>query len=383
MLSVTRCVRETTLCGCGLWAVIGWGSRFVMGRSPALPAVGSWPVVCRLVRTQGPDYTSSYVFKVLHLQLQIMSAEEEPLEYHFSDKIISQKQQGYPEMDFFSNLPSDIIEIILCFLTTQEAARTSLLSKEWRYRWIKIPKVTFIEDMFQVSADLSVLEHTIYTQHETKMMFIKPKFVYAINQVLSMHEGPIYEFALSMKNILFETKQFQHLLSNCPLLKTVTLADLSFTIEAFHFRYEKVPRELPTALIHLKYLSINGSGFINEKVLSILVLLINSSPNLEKLKIENTELGEIFSCCQPYLPPIYDRWSLEDYADIWLEHLNELHISHFINWGNELDIVKLILAKSPVLRKVIYHEVSYEEGLQISEVFLSCPRASPVVEIIF
>lgn len=76
-------------------------------------------------------------------------------------------------------------------------------------------------------------------------------------------------------------------------------------------------------------------------------------------------------------------FTLEDYEDIWLEHLNVLHISHFKNWGNELNIVKLILAKSPVLKKVIYNKVSYEEGLQISQVFLSCPRASPVVEIIF
>nr|GEV04352.1 transposase (putative), gypsy type [Tanacetum cinerariifolium] len=49
MLPVARCVRGTTLCGCGLWVVTGCGSRLVMGRSPALPGVGSELNICRLV----------------------------------------------------------------------------------------------------------------------------------------------------------------------------------------------------------------------------------------------------------------------------------------------------------------------------------------------
>ncbi|GKA82724.1 hypothetical protein Tco_0789472 [Tanacetum coccineum] len=58
ILPVARCARGTTLCGCGLLAVSGCGSRLVMSRSRALPAVGSEPVVCRLVWTQGPDTSS-------------------------------------------------------------------------------------------------------------------------------------------------------------------------------------------------------------------------------------------------------------------------------------------------------------------------------------
>nr|GFC27810.1 hypothetical protein [Tanacetum cinerariifolium] len=46
-----------------------------------------------------------------------------------------------------------IIEIILCFLPIQEAVRTSILSREWRYRWIKIPKLEFQEFKFHVSTD--------------------------------------------------------------------------------------------------------------------------------------------------------------------------------------------------------------------------------------
>ncbi|GKC48128.1 F-box/FBD/LRR-repeat protein-like protein [Tanacetum coccineum] len=58
-----------------------------------------------------------------------------------------------PKTDRISNIPPSIIETILCLLPFQEAARTSILSRGWRYHWIRIPKLVFIEDMFQVPTD--------------------------------------------------------------------------------------------------------------------------------------------------------------------------------------------------------------------------------------
>ena len=51
----------------------------------------------------------------------------------------------------------------------------------------------------------------------------------------------------------------------------------------------------------------------------------------------------------------------------------------------ELDFVKLVLAKSPVLKKVrlfLHEEVSKDEQMQISETLLDSPRASLEVQII-
>ncbi|GKF28001.1 F-box/FBD/LRR-repeat protein-like protein, partial [Tanacetum coccineum] len=84
-------------------------------------------------------------------------------------------------LDMISNLPPTIIETILCLLPIQEAVRTSVLSKKWRYNWTKIPKLVFNEYTFKVS---------------TKENQRKP--FYAINQVLLLHQGPILEFTLSM-----------------------------------------------------------------------------------------------------------------------------------------------------------------------------------------
>ncbi|KAK9078994.1 hypothetical protein SSX86_000663 [Deinandra increscens subsp. villosa] len=407
-------------------------------------------------------------------------------------------------MDMISKLPQGIIETILCLLPIKEAVRTSILSSEWRYHWTKIPKLVFIEDAFQVSAnevaeltdelpELPVWEQMFDNPSKREELFAKRcKLFYAINQVLLMHQGPIREFTLIMEydrsfdefnhsmqvdrtcveidriilhlskkntikklhldfNACYEgykllislfslhqltdmflsdctiyhersfnefgclttlyleclwtsEKTLLRLLSSCPSLKRLTLESDSSTIsDSGHttidklfeclpviehlsisffivkcFVPERLPKELPTALVHLKYLSLNHVCFIHIYGLRFLALLIRSCPNLEKLKLllyskywlDEVDMGS---------------FTLEDYSDIVLEHLNELEIVEFTDAENELDFVKLILAKSPVLKKVRIFSCSAseeDEESRISDVLLCSPCASPVVKII-
>ncbi|GJZ77423.1 F-box/FBD/LRR-repeat protein [Tanacetum coccineum] len=353
-------------------------------------------------------------------------------------------------MDRLSNLPSSIIETILCLVPIQEAGRTSILSREWRYRWTKIPNLVFIEDTFQVStvdgAESSILDQTHEQRIKRRTMDKKSKLIYAICQVLLIHDGPINEFTLSLclsrkhvkidpiltylsrktrvkklkfdfawaghilplshysfrhltdlhlircgfhlpptfngfrsltslylEEVIISTRTLQHLLSNCPLLKTVILdirnpcisgsiggptSSAIFeclpVIETFSISFhlirafgaiDKVPRELSITLIHLKYLRLDGVYFNNKTHLSILALLIISSLNLEKLKVFDNSKFEI---SKRYC------FRVEDYSDIMLERLIELEITSFINAKNQLDFVRLILARSPVLKKVLF-----------------------------
>ncbi|XP_021974333.1 F-box/FBD/LRR-repeat protein At1g13570-like [Helianthus annuus] len=376
---------------------------------------------------------------------------------------------GYPKVDVISKLPSGIIEAILCLLPIQEAARTSILSKEWRYHWTKIPKLVFIENRFQEWTDgpvLSAVEQYLNKPSERKDMAKRCKLLYAIYQVLLMHEGPIHEFTLDMevdgscveidhilhhlskKNTLkilkldldagideghrlpislfslqhltslylhgcalyqersfnefgclttlhlgsvwTDVKTLLRLLSSCPLLKRLTLdcecsvifrsgdttiVDLFkclplieylnvvlFIVECF--APKRLPKELPTALVHLKYLCVDSLCFMHIYALPFLALLIRSSPKLEKLKLVMI-------------------WALLHL--IMLEHLKEFEIRNFSDAENELDFVRLILAKSPVLKKVTvspYYNFDKDEEPQISEILFCSPCASPMVEII-
>ncbi|GJY02272.1 F-box/FBD/LRR-repeat protein, partial [Tanacetum coccineum] len=386
----------------------------------------------------------------------------------------------FRDMDRLSNLPSSIIESILCLVPIQEAGRTSILSREWRYRWTKIPNLVFIEDTFQVStvdgAESSILDQTHEQRIKRQTMDKKSKLIYAICQVLLIHDGPINEFTLSLclsrkhvkidpiltylsrktrvkklkfdfawaghilplshysfchltdlhlircgfhlpptfngfrsltslylEEVIISTRTLQHLFSNCPLLKTVILDIRNLCISgsiggptstaifeclpvietfsiSFHLIHafgaiDKVPRELSITLIHLKYLRLDGVYFNNKTHLSILALLIISSLNLEKLKVFDNSKFEI---SKRYC------FRVEDYSDIMLERLNELEITSFINAKNQLDFVRLILARSLVLKKVRifpHSKISMKEKskikLQILRDSVIYPCASP------
>lgn len=68
-----------------------------------------------------------------------------------------------------------------------------------------------------------------------------------------------------------------------------------------------------------------------------------------------------------------------------MEHLNELMIKDFTNSTTELEFVKFILAKSPVLKKVrilLPCRITKDEEILMLRSLLRAPRTSPVAEII-
>ncbi|GKE09019.1 hypothetical protein Tco_1412570 [Tanacetum coccineum] len=145
-----------------------------------------------------------------------------------------------------------------------------------------------------------------------------------------------------------------------PVIETFSISlelILVFRDNAMH----EVPRELSTTLIHLKYLRLDGVYFTSEAELSVLALLIKSSPNLEKLRARVFDNSK-FEISKRYC------FRVEDYSDIMLERLIELEITSFINAKNQLDFVRLILARSPVLKKVRifpHYKIRKKEKLKI------------------
>ncbi|KAJ0714041.1 putative FBD domain, leucine-rich repeat domain superfamily, F-box-like domain superfamily [Helianthus annuus] len=393
-------------------------------------------------------------------------------------------------MDRISRLPVGVIETILCLLPIQEATRTSILSKEWRYHWIKIPKLVFIEDQFQEwtrGPKPSAIELHLNKPSKRKDMAKRCKFFYAIYQVLLMHEGPIHEFTLSMKvdtscveidhiilhlskkntlkilkldfeagadeghrlpislfslhqltslylhgcalyqkrsfnefgclttlylsSIWTHKKTLHRLLSSCPLLKRLTLGhgmtilydvegstivDLFECVPVIEYLYvtvfgledflpTRLPKKLPTSLVHLKYLCVDTLCFTHIYGLPFLTLLIRISPNLEKLKLKLVMWEEM------YVEDDLGSFTLDDYSDITFEHLKEFEIQGFTDSENELDFVRLVLAKSPVLKKMmVYPHYFFDKNDDLSsftlddysELLFCSPCASPVVEII-
>ncbi|KAJ0639586.1 putative FBD domain, leucine-rich repeat domain superfamily, F-box-like domain superfamily [Helianthus annuus] len=341
-------------------------------------------------------------------------------------------------LDRISTLPQPILETILCLLSTKEAARTSILSREWRYRWTGIPKLKFKLDKItiKIKKQMSVSEPTSEIASTRKKMDMND-----LHQVLLLRQGPIHELTISMRNyweyydccefdriilhlsrnhtikkltlkglynsddgwyklpvsvfslhhltdlylykfdidypptfdgfgslgslylrgVIISTKNILHLLSNCPSLKSFSLEKgepdddesndddesddddesedddepdgectinellkclpvierLTISNRAFQWLVpDPVPQELPTSLIHLKYLRLEGMCITEDYRLAFHVL-IKCSPNLEGFELEVYDTEYILLLRQG---PIYElTLQLSEYEDAYLE----------------------------------------------------------------
>ncbi|KAL3828690.1 hypothetical protein ACJIZ3_017492 [Penstemon smallii] len=97
-----------------------------------------------------------------------------------------------------SDLPANVIDNILACLPLRDAVRTSLLSKEWRYKWISIPEL-----VFDFRFDRSYLRNH--------------KFERIIYQVLLHHQGAVNKFSLQVPTCRSspDIDQWILFLSNC------------------------------------------------------------------------------------------------------------------------------------------------------------------------
>lgn len=63
--------------------------------------------------------------------------------------------------DLLSDLPLSITEIILSYLPIRDAVRMSTLSTKWRYRWASLPQLSFCDKCVSPSPDKSIVENRL------------------------------------------------------------------------------------------------------------------------------------------------------------------------------------------------------------------------------
>ncbi|KAM0060419.1 putative leucine-rich repeat domain superfamily, F-box-like domain superfamily [Helianthus debilis subsp. tardiflorus] len=251
-------------------------------------------------------------------------------------------------VDRISTLPQPILETILCLLSTEEAARISILSREWRYKWTTIPNLRFelrnttseltsdiastrkkmdMNDLHQLILHLSrnhtVKKLTLTGLYELEYIWYKlPVSVFSLHHLTDLSLGefdldhpPTFEGfgslgSLYLNDVKISTKSLLHLLSNCPSLKCFGLdigeldgeCTINELLKSQWLVLDPVPQELPTSLIHLKYLRLEGMC-IDEDCRLAFHVLIKCSPNLERFELDVNNVGDILLLRQG---PIYE-----------------------------------------------------------------------------
>ncbi|KAJ0436005.1 putative F-box domain, FBD domain, leucine-rich repeat domain superfamily [Helianthus annuus] len=212
---------------------------------------------------------------------------------------------------------------------------------------------------------------------------------------------------LSFNNVSITAEVFLRFISNCPKLKDLTLIGdekhltgrwNSDFVELFEclplverlcmswypikcFATGVIPQKLPTSLVHLKYLHLTGLSFAREIDVRSVLLLVTSSPNIDTI-ILKMQYNPNEAVSQTAMNLIDQQGCL----NVILDHLRVLTISNFASMKTGMDFVKLVLAKSPMLKIVdivIDKRVDINGEVKMLKELVQYPRASTKAEIRF
>ncbi|CAL5338505.1 unnamed protein product [Camellia sinensis] len=310
--------------------------------------------------------------------------------------------------DIISNLPQSVKETILVCLPIQEAVRTSVLSKKLRESTRKT-KTGLIMTIYQTgklpgdqSADTFPFKQ--WCLRLRSCVFKSPPEVKGFSRLLEL---VLYEVVVTA-DIL------SSLISNCPLLenlslkssgsldsleinapnlrflccaetsKLVTLFGSLPVIEFLQLEYDTVrgvPKRLPTSLNNLKTLKLFFVCFEEVNEISVILCLIRSSPNLEKITIvaSSTETADV-------MDPVLELLEMKDWSGVSLNQLQVVQLGGLYGTQSELKFIKLLLAILPVLETKFIQtdtEKVVDEGLRILNEVTRFPHLSPQAEIEF
>ncbi|GMP58377.1 hypothetical protein CsSME_00022065 [Camellia sinensis var. sinensis] len=383
--------------------------------------------------------------------------------------------------DIITHLPDDVKETILTCLPLQDAARTSILSRKWRYMWMRLPQLVF-DDMFC----------------RESIRIEKNKLMMTIYQVLLLHCGPILKFTLSLSGLescseidqlvlfvsdniiqeftlhirkgaryklpssLFSCLQLKHLnlcycmfkpppefegfssllrlelcdvvittdifsssISNCPLLEELTLEGCSsldcLEIDARNLMFLRCKSHVRSVCFKnaplLAKVSILLAVQMNEKALkegetSNMVMFFDSLPVIQFLEINyyyvrymaaggiskrlpitlsHLTILVLYGICLGEPDEVYNDDPVElleaqDWSDVSSNQLREVEMKNMSGTRCELEFIKLLLAKSPMLETVLIEpnlDKDVDKGLRILKELTRFRRLSPQAEITY
>ncbi|GKC01320.1 retrovirus-related pol polyprotein LINE-1 [Tanacetum coccineum] len=206
-------------------------------------------------------------------------------------------------MDRISKLPPAITETILCLVPIEAAARTSVLSKEWRYTWTKIPKLVFNEHMFEVKGEVLKMQRRTIDEF-TLEMNTKGSFGNIAWILDCLFEKSVKKLKLklfrecALPSSLFTwthltdpmpNQRFSLFLTKCPTLKTVTMLPYKTNAE---LDFVKLILARSRTLMKVNIVLYQWAGKdVELQILEVLSSSLHASPTVE-IVVEKVEKGD-------------------------------------------------------------------------------------------
>ncbi|KAK1379906.1 FBD domain-containing protein [Heracleum sosnowskyi] len=244
----------------------------------------------------------------------------------FSPHILVKKSMSEcSEKDRISVLPRNTQETILCFLPIKDAVRTSILSRNWRHCWTRIPCLVFDQDILsQNSRNNSICHGAEISAY---------KFGCVINKVLLLHDAPVLRFSLSFRFFCDALIIHDYLDQWIPLFSRKGIKQL--TIEGYGGEFE-AHNFSSLNLTHLRLVNVwfpYTPAFGGLTYLRVIELIgvetteqsIFNCPVLEKLTLLVTKGLSHTNFCAPNLEYLHQhhRERIFEYSLAGLENLKE------------------------------------------------------------
>ncbi|KAL7110834.1 hypothetical protein ACP275_05G050800 [Erythranthe tilingii] len=226
------------------------------------------------------------------------------------------KQEDEGNNSRISDLPKDILHRILYFLSQEDAVRTSLLSKSWRYVWCTRPNLDFSDNNFKGNKNnfLSVVDKTLQLYRDQNLC--------------------LEEFHLSISlTYYWDCTSVPFLDKWIPLLATMGVKEFRLSVVSNHG--SRMTRNLPSVVYKAESLNLlrlercNLVQNIPEKIPFVRLQVLR----LQTVSIEQEIFDKIISSC----PLLTDMWFQEckGLTTIKLETKLHKHLKHFTFISND------------------------------------------------
>ncbi|XP_058193501.1 F-box/FBD/LRR-repeat protein At1g13570-like isoform X3 [Rhododendron vialii] len=355
--------------------------------------------------------------------------------------------------DIISHVPGNILEKILMCLPIQDLVRTSLLSRKWRYVWMKLPQLVFDTTFYGVldgrtHAELLMIIYQVLLLHHgplTKfrlslselescpqidqlILFVSnndiqdftlcfwkgelyklPSSLYLCSQLKHLNlrscmlkppsgfEGFTRLLSLVLKEVVIAEDVLSSLISSCPLLEELALYS-STSLDSLevngpnlkkvrcdgHFRSICFTNTSRLANVEIYSKGVREDPFRSEEEISSSVMLLESVPVIESLGLDFCYV-KAFTGATSASPTVLDFSEVHGCSDVSVNQLRRVDMKNISGTKPELEFIKLLLAKSPMLDTMLIelNSESVADELRIVKELTRLRRASPQAEMNF